>query len=411
MISILKVQLHSNRRLGIYFIAILSGSVLGSGYPYYGLWASAYTSFAFLYFLILRDLNKIQNLAMASIGLLFSFAMNLYGILFRNDQIENLGTTYLRFPTGYMRVVFLILFLATFGVVYRGSFNGLWKRREIIILVLIPACASLLILGSPLITGRELEFNSHITVPFVIFTLLGLMKLIKDSLKLRIHNGLIRVTSLICLLTFLVFAESSQASLGERLELNLSGRDLMKRDNSAQLQAIGDFLEEKLPKGKHAILVPEELNPLLFRSEEFSTLWSGASVFFPQSDPIASLYRVLLRDLIQGQKTNISIDNRDLFGVRLINRCNRYQNFARVVSFFGAEISSANECQVPIDLSQQIYRIKSEVTKRPVWYLSKYKVEAIVNPRWVDNSAYLQEFEEWKVANYNVLIRKIPITS
>lgn len=333
MFNILKIQLNSNCRLGTYVITILSGSVLGIGYPYYGLWASIYTSFVFLYLFILKDFNKTQKVAMASTGLLFSFAWNLHSILFRNGQIENLGTTYLRFPTGYMRVVFLILFLVICFMLYRGSDQGFWKLRENIILVLIPACATLSILLSPIVTARELEFNSHITVPFVILSLLGLLKLIKDSLKLRMKTSLIKSASLICLLIFLIFAESSQASLGERIGLNLSGRDLIKRDNSAQLQAIGNFLEERLAKGRHVILVPEEMNSLLFRSEEFITLWSGASVFFPQSSPSNSLYRVLLRDLIQGQKTNINIDNRDLFGVRLINRCNRYQNFAKVVSF------------------------------------------------------------------------------
>lgn len=382
--------------------ATLSGCLLGIGYPYYGLWASIYAAVSILLLFLFHERKKARQLIVTSLGLWLSFSINLLLILFYGDQIENLGTTYLRFPTGYLRIVLLLVVLFVSIILIRASAMAYPSRiKELSEVLFAPAITSLLILISPVLTGRELEFNSHITLPFLFFTFLGLVKLgqnlAQEELKPR--------TIILLLSLFVVFfcVEESQLEFKQRVDLNISGRELVKRENSPEIKELTEFLHEQKEE-RYTILMSESLNPLLFRFKGVQTVWSGSSIFYPQKNPNNAFERVFLKDFFLGSSTRIEKENRDLFGVRFINRCNRKINYSRVMSIVGVNANSREDCQLPARIRKDLRRVESEVKANPWFYVRKFDVRVIITRKDVNKIVFPMGTQSVELQGYKVFL-------
>lgn len=393
MFCYLSILLRPKISLQFYVAVLSTGCLVGIGYPYFALWASTYVVLTIGVLIAKRHLERVFRVIGASTGLILSSLLSVSKIVFSGEQLDTLGTTYLRFPTGYRRVFLLTILILLLLLFFRQHFFLEKNQFEDFSLILGPALVSLLILVSPVVTARELEFNSHITFPFLVFSLLGFTRI---SQQLQVKTRILRISIYFLFMLSLVVVENSQANFKDRLAMNNRGRELILRESSQAIQSLGRFFHQLDSARSYTIAMPDELTPVLFFLPNAKTLWSSASVFFAKKDNAENMERVVLRDLTQGTVTESSIENRNLYGVRLINLCNRERNYTLIMKYLSLKTQSLENCKVPLMELTRLAETKFRVGSDMGAYLSKFDVNVIITKAAAKDKIVMNELPGWK---------------
>lgn len=354
-------------------LAFLLGLAVGISYPYFGLWASAMGAglFALNLYGNMQGKKIFQNAGLLAAfgGVWITFFINLLLIKLQGNKLDTHGTTYLHFPTGYARVATSLIIIFLFSMILRRNFS------QANVFIFAALLASPLILLSPVLTGQELEFNSHITLPYLFWTFLA-TQLLVSNIAHRFKRQSRAMFSILAVFGLLI-SESSQMNITERFIASLHSRQLIERSESTEIAKISRFLDSKIARNHIVVSIPEELTGILYENQQIKVL-SHPHAFFNVASFDEVAERVALNDYLQGRETYLTIYNRELFGNRAVNQCSRLRNYARLMEVIGIHVDTANACTIQKDQKHAFTVRLGQVLQSPMAFVSKYQVELLV---------------------------------
>jgi len=349
-------------------IAFILGLFLGLGYPYFALWASALgATILTLTHFYETGVSRKRVLSVFG-GLWLMFILNLVWVKYFGDKLETHATTYLHFPTGYARITVSFLVITVF--VWKADIKSNFNHK----FVLSALISSPIILLSPIVTGEELEFNSHITFPYSIWIFLAVFVLVQIVVK--------RSTALMFLLTsfmgvLLLWSEYGQMPLLDRPNAVFKARLMLDRTNSGELKEVTSYIDKVRASDTKVLSIPQDLVNILYIDSDWKLL-SHPYAGFNHVGVSEWSERFLVNDFAQGLETSFDFQNRALYGTRGINQCNRIKNYAKILEVINLRIDTKTPCSVPMGRLQELEKLQDSITKTPQPFLNRYGVTHIV---------------------------------
>jgi hypothetical protein len=320
---------------------------------------------------------SVSRFVKTFLALWLATAVNLTSTLFFGHHLDTHATTYLHFPTGYLRLIVSVSVILLILVLKK------WKLTDIEKFLIASLLAPVAILLSPTFTGRELEFNSHITFPYSYWMLIAMFYIVVKIWNVKFKSN--KFALVVLIFVFLV-TENSQMPLQDRPRASYSARTLISRDNLGQLTTLKNQLPN-LFADLGVTSIPNDLVGLLFGTRKFKVL-SHPYAGFDENDRKEIIERYILNQKLQQSEVSVVYDNRELFGTRILNQCNRFRNFSKIVGFIGFTFDSSWACEIsPLEL-EQIREIDADISRGLLSYIEKYDLKFILT----SNSKSLQKY-------------------
>jgi hypothetical protein len=197
--------------------------------------------------------------------------------------------------------------------------------------------------------------------------------------------------ALVVLIFVFLVTENSQMPLQDRLMASYSARGLISRDNLGQLTT----LKTQLPNlfaDLGVTSIPNELVGLLFGTRNFKVL-SHPYAGFDENDRKEIIERYILNQKLQQSQVSVVYNNRELFGTRILNQCNRFRNFSKIVGFAGFTFDSTRACEISPNDLEQIREVEANISRGLLSYMKKYDVNFIISSSSTSLQKYPFEYE------------------
>jgi len=340
--------------------------IVGFGYPFFALFACL---FSITFLIYSKDVfNKFAWVRFWRVnGVLYlGFAVNLVLNLSQSSHSDMLGTTHLRFPAGVSLYPILFTSIMVGHILVRRTHSkGL----------LFTNCGLLaisVILVSPIVTSRELEFSSHykkLIFLFVVLLLLILIQELFDSLSIRYSFNV----SILSIWKLLFWASLVYLSIILHHPHNFAARAFA--DDGKKLIPLL-ISAENSPIGKVTIVAPEEIVPQVVIETEHRVLWSNQSLLYPQSIKEQLTRSLLSRMLLGEEQLNPDPFDRGLFNTKYINSCNRVKIATRVIGYYKGKVKSS--CEVSFSDMVAFYESLSDVQANTLRLMKTYDVGFII---------------------------------
>jgi hypothetical protein len=201
--------------------------------------------------------------------------------------------------------------------------------------------------------------------------------------------------ALVVLIFAFLVTENSQMPLQDRFRASYTARTLIARENIGQLT----IWKNELPNlftNQGVTSIPSELVSLLYGTPNFKVL-SHPYAGFDENDRKETIERYILNQQLQQSQVSVVYNNRELFGTRILNQCNRFRNFSKIVGFAGFTFDSSRACEISPNDLEQIREVEANISRGLLSYMKKYDVNFIIS----SSSTSLQKYP----FRYEILFR------
>lgn len=334
-----------------------------------------------------REYLKLIKISLIVILVIIFFYQQFQLKEMDSEFLLRLGQTRLRWPTGIPIILYLVLAII---ILYQIR-NKIMTRKQELAKTFSLNLSLIIILISPILTSRELEFSGHYGLIGQIIFLLSINFIISTWRNTQYLNKYLRITlALFCLVTIL----NSQHS---RSSIQISSTDSQDRKNTIAFV-------RNLSSANSGLIVAEQNNTeWLSIYTKNSFLWLREANLYPLNKE-EILERYFLNEYLMGKKMEIQAsNNRSLFGVKYIDQCLRIKN--RNIFF----ISMLEKFKLPCSVEETFYSKQltaiALVRKNHESLIRKYRVAILVLPN--RNMNKIQNFNEvYRNQSYRILLHK-----
>ena len=325
------------------------------------------------------------------IGTIISYYLvhlwKVHNLFYYNESIRRIGALYSRFPSGLYTQILLLFLLGVLFFVWRYL---LYKERFLFFpvpssfeKVLLGLVTSLVVLNQQIITGMQLEFNSHYLPVIIIFIVASFGIVMMFFLHFFSRYKKFIITGVICILGFFVF---------NVLMFQIRNDSFRMKESFASTNALGVFhwFKENHINNKTIYAPPELGNRIMLLTDNY--------LFF---HPAEELHLIPTSELID-RFTYFDITNSDV-----TNHPEKYQ-----LAIFGQIFNSVREKDnvirhlkavfsfdrfVPIPLDSRYLHYDFELMKKKRMNITlnqfsetlhKYNVDYVVYSKGDEKSVY-----------------------
>lgn len=399
-------------RLWMYEIFLgASTGILFYTYPYHWTFALVLLSiYDILVFVEQRKIlirNLIKYIVVALVATPYFIHMwKIVHLSYYVETMQRIGLIYSRFPAGLITQIMIATTLVSFLFFYRYALKSFKSNpSNQFMLVIAGLLASLIVLNQQLITGVQLEYNSHY-LPVVMFFVIAMIGLCVSS----IANGSNTKKYIVftCIVTIVLGLVTKWTS-DQYLQYSYTKSTFTKLESSIEVERW--FLDNAITNS--VVYAPPELE------DAISTL-TGNYLYFNGNQKLQLIPNSELLDrFIYFDITNNSITNNPVayqhlvFGHTFdaILQKDDVINYIKTKLLGTPFLPNTLENYVKYDFSEIIKKRKEATTHSFLAYLKKYNVEYVIYRSNDNNPIYQSLPGKIVFANTDYKIRSISIAN